>query len=155
MPRLHETITTRLPLDETFAFIADFANSAQWDPGTATSERADDRAPGPGATYRLGVRIGSQVAPMEYRITGWEPPTRVVLRGQGSGVDATDDIRFAATPDGTTVDYTADIRLTGWKRLLEPFAGGAFKRLAANAAAGMREALEAKASAADAPGTPR
>jgi len=46
------------------------------------------------------------------------------------------------------VDYTADIRLTGWRRLLEPFAGGAFKRLAANAATGMREALEARAAAA-------
>ena len=157
MPRLHETITTRLPLDETFAFIADFANSARWDPGTASSERADDRPPGPGATYRLGVRMGKRVAPMEYRITGWEPPTRVVLHGQGSGVDATDDIRFAATPDGTVVDYTADIRLTGWRRLLEPFAGGAFERLAANAAAGMREALEARSAsgATDAAGPAR
>ena len=154
MPVLHETITTRLPLDETFAFVADFANSAAWDPGTATSERADALPPGPGATYNLGVRIGQGVEPMAYRITGWEPPNRVVLHGQGAFVDATDDIRFRAGTDGTIVDYTADIRLTGWRRILEPFAGGAFKRLAANAASGMREALEARANAAGT-GSPR
>ena len=45
------------------------------------------------------------------------------------------------------LDYVADIRLTGWRRIIQPFAGGAFRRLAANAAAGMREALDARADA--------
>ncbi len=149
MPRLHETVTTRLPLDETFAFVADFANAPAWDPGTATSERLDAGPVGSGARYRLGVRMGGRVAPMEYRIAGWEPPVRVVLRGSGSGVQAVDDIRFAAAPDGgTVVDYTADLRLTGWMRLLAPFAGGAFKRIGAQAAAGMRAALDARAAGA-------
>jgi carbon monoxide dehydrogenase subunit G len=148
MPILHETVTTRLPIDEAFAFVGDFANAPAWDPGTASATRLGEGPVGVGAVYRLGVRMGGRIAPMEYRVTRWEPPLRVVLHGTGSGVDATDDIRFSATPAGTTVDYTADIRLTGWMRLLTPFAGGAFRKIGMQAAAGMQAALEARSTAA-------
>jgi carbon monoxide dehydrogenase subunit G len=148
MTRLHETIETSLPIDETFAFIADFANSQHWDPGVATSERIDTGPVGPGARYRLGVRMRGNVAPMEYRITTYEPPRRVVLTGEGSNVSAVDDIRFEPTPTGTRIDYTADIRLTGWMRLAAPFAGGAFEKIARDALGGMQRALDERAKAA-------
>jgi carbon monoxide dehydrogenase subunit G len=148
MTRLHETIETSLPIDETFAFIADFANSRHWDPGVAISERIDTGPVGPGARYRLGVRMRGNVAPMEYRITTYEPPRRVVLTGEGSNVSAVDDIRFEPTPTGTRIDYTADIRLTGWMRLAAPFAGGAFEKIARDALGGMQRALDERAKAA-------
>jgi carbon monoxide dehydrogenase subunit G len=148
MTRLHETIETSLPIDETFAFIADFANSQHWDPGVATSERIDTGPVGPGARYRLGVRMRGNVAPMEYRITTYEPPRRVVLTGEGSNVSAVDDIRFEPAGTGTRIDYTADIRLTGWMRLAAPFAGGAFEKIAKDALGGMQRALDERAKAA-------
>lgn len=149
MPRLHETIQTPLPIDETFAFIADFANARHWDPGVATSEPIDAGPVGLGARYRLGVRMRGKVAPMEYRITTYEPTSRVVLTGAGSNVSAVDDIRFETAPDGigTRIDYTADIRLGGWMRLVEPFAGGAFEKIAKDALGGMQRALDARAKA--------
>jgi dehydrogenase/reductase SDR family member 12 len=141
MPKLNERIETALPIGDTFDFVADFANSSRWDPGVESSERLN---PGPlevGARYRLGVRIGGRVAPMEYRVTTLEPPHRVVLTGEGSGVEAVDDIRFETTSAGTVVDYTADIRLVGLLRLLQPFLGRAFTAIGRNAADGMRRAL--------------
>jgi carbon monoxide dehydrogenase subunit G len=148
MTRLHETIETHLPIDETFAFIADFANARHWDPGVATSERTDEGPVGLGARYRLGVRTRGRVAPMEYRITTYEPPRRVVLTGEGSNVSAVDEIRFEPSPTGTRIDYTADIRLTGLLRLVEPFAGGAFEKIARDALVGMQRALDERAKAA-------
>jgi hypothetical protein len=148
MTRLRETIDTSLPLDETFAFVADFANARLWDPGVATSERIDTGPVGLGARYRLGVRMRGRVAPMEYRITTYEPSRRVVLTGEGSNVSAVDEIRFDPTPTGTHVDYTADIRLTGWMRVVEPFAGAAFQKVARDALGGMQRALDERATAA-------
>jgi carbon monoxide dehydrogenase subunit G len=84
---------------------------------------------------------------MTYEVTTWEPGRRVVLDGAGSNVVARDEIRFEPTATGTRVDYTADIRLTGWMRLAEPFAGGAFERIATDAAAGMQRALGERAEA--------
>jgi dehydrogenase/reductase SDR family protein 12 len=148
MPRLHEIVDTSLPIDEAFAFVADFANQSLWDPNTVTSERIDDGPVGVGARYRLDVRQGSNVVPMEYRVTTWEPGRRVVLAGEGSHVRATDEIRFEPTATGTRVDYTADIGLTGWMRLVEPFAGGALDKIGKNAVAGMQRALDERAKAA-------
>jgi len=147
MTKLHERIDTTLPIDETFAFIADFANSRLWDPGVATSDRVDPGPVGLGARYQLGVRMRGRVAPMEYRITTFEPPTRVVLTGEGSGVSAIDEIWFEQTATGTSIDYTADIRLGGWMRLVEPFVGGAFEKIARDALGGMQQALDERAAA--------
>lgn len=148
MTRLRERIETTLPLQQTFDFIADFANSSTWDPGVETSERIDAGPLGLGARYRLGVRMRGSVKPMEYRITTWEPPTRVVLTGEGSNVFAVDEIRFEETVSGTVIDYTADIRLGGWLRLFQPFAGGAFEKVAKDALGGMQRALDERAKAA-------
>ncbi len=91
--------------------------------------------------------MAGRVAPMDYVVTTWQPPTRVVLTGAGSGVAAVDDIRFETTPTGTRIDYTADIRLRGLLRLAAPFAGGAFARIARDARDGMQRALDRRATA--------
>ena len=149
MPRLHEIIETMLSQRETFDFIADFANSAEWDPGTITSARIDAGPVGPGASYALTVKVGGSTAPMTYTIETHEPDTRVVLRGEGKSVTARDDIRFEPTAaGGTRVDYTADIELKGWMRLLQPLLGGAFRKLGDDAREGMMAALAARARAA-------
>ncbi|HEU0235233.1 MAG TPA: SRPBCC family protein [Candidatus Limnocylindrales bacterium] len=151
MTTLREQIDTSLPPGEAFAFIADFSNAAQWDPGVASSERIETGSGagpvGMGSRFRLGVRMGGRVTPMEYTISTWDPPHRVVLAGAGSGVEAVDDIRFQPTPSGTRIDYVADIRLTGLLRLVSPFAGAAFATIARNARQGMERALDQRAAA--------
>lgn len=148
MAVLRERIETALPIGEAFAFVADFANADVWDPGVASAERIDQGALGVGARYRLAVRMGGRVAPMDYEVTAFEPPRRVVLAGTGAGVVAEDEIVFEATADGTRIDYRADIRLRGVMRLAAPFAGGALSRIARDARDGMQRALDRRASAA-------
>ena len=148
MTTLHERVDTTLPIDDVFDYVADFANSQEWDPGVASAERLDDGPVGVGSRFRLGVRIGPRVAPMEYRISVFERPTRVVLVGSGSAVSAVDEIHLERRATGTHLDYIADIRLGGILRLVEPFLGGAFASIGRNAADGMQRRLEAQATAA-------
>ena len=151
MPILREHLETQLPIEQAFDFVADFANASIWDPGVASSEAVGDRSLRVGSRYRLGVRVAGSVRPMAYRVTSLERPSRVVLTGEGSGVDAVDDIRFERTADGgTAIDYTADIRLHGLLRLTQPFAGGAFAAIARNARDGMQRTLDVLAATAGA-----
>jgi carbon monoxide dehydrogenase subunit G len=152
MTRLHEQIHTALARDAAFDYIADFANSMHWDPGVVASERLDEGPVSVGARYRLGVHLGRRVAPMEYRISTFERPSRVVLIGTGSGVSAVDDIRFEAAGTGTRIDYTADIRLGGVLRLVQPFLGRAFAKLGRDALTGMQRTLDARARGEGGPG---
>jgi carbon monoxide dehydrogenase subunit G len=150
MTTLRERLETPLPIDETFAYVADFANAQEWDPGVATAERLDAGPVGVGSRYRLGVRMARWVAPMEYRISVFEPPNRVILTGAGSGVSAVDDIRFEPMGNGTRVDYTAEIKLSGALGLIQPLLGRAFANLGRNAVKGMQRTLDERAAAAGA-----
>jgi hypothetical protein len=145
---LKARIETSLPVDDAFALVADFASSAHWDPGVAFAERIDAGPLGVGAQYRLGIRMGGRVAPMDYHVTVFEPLRRVVLVGTGTGVEAEDEILFEATPTGTRIDYTADIRLRGLLRLATPFVGGVLARIGRDARDGMQRALDRRAAAA-------
>lgn len=147
MTKLTEQIQTHLAPEAAFAFIADFANAMHWDPGVATSERVDAGPVAVGARYRLGVRLNGRVAPMEYRISTFEPPHHVVLVGEGSGVSAVDEIHFEPAGTGTRIDYTADIRLGGALRLVQPFLGRRFEKVGRDALDGMQRALDARAEA--------
>jgi carbon monoxide dehydrogenase subunit G len=145
MPVLHERVETRLPIDAAFAFLADFSNAAIWDPGTATAQRLDEGPVRVGSRFALGVKMAGAVRPMTYRIVALEPDRQVVLRGEGSGVAATDTMTFAPAGAGTRIDYEADIRLLGWRRLLEPFAASTFQRIGREARAGMERTLAEQA----------
>jgi hypothetical protein len=146
MTRIHERIETDLSIDQAFDYIADFDHADEWDPNTTDASRLSTEPPGLGARFALEVRIGGRTAPMEYRITEYDRPRRVVLVGEGSGVGTVDDIRFERIGDRTVVDYMADIRLEGPLRLAQPFLGGAFRRIGREAAEGMNRELARRAS---------
>ncbi len=145
MTTLVEHVTTSLAREAAFAYVADFARQAEWDPNTASSRRIDDGPLGVGARFALEVRMGGRTAAMEYRISEFTAPSRVVLVGEGSGVWSQDAITFSDTPTGTRVDYVAEIRLSGLLGIVQPLLGRVFAGIARDAVAGMKRELDARA----------
>lgn len=142
MTVLRKELEVDRPLDEVFAFIGDFVNSAVWDPGVAEARNVTEGPVRVGTRYELVVVFNGRRLPMTYDVTAYEPPHRVVLRGTGSAVNAVDDIRFEATATGTRILYAADLRLKGLLRAMEPFVKGKFEETGRQAMAGMKAALE-------------
>jgi hypothetical protein len=149
--RLMEQVETRLGRDAAFAYVADFARQAEWDPNTVSSRRIDGGALGVGARFALEVRMGSRVVPMEYRISELRAPSRVVLVGQGPGIWTEDAITFTEAGSGTRVEYVADIRLSGILGLMQPLLGRAFAAIGRGAVAGMKRELDRLAATSGAP----
>ncbi|CAN5788266.1 SRPBCC family protein [soil metagenome] len=140
---LQETRTVNRPLDEVFAYAADFSNSAEWDPGVDTAKAVE---PGPvrvGSLYSLEGNFGPSSLPMQYEVIEYEPPRRIVLTGQGEKFDALDTMEFTTSSDGsTTISYTAEITLFGPLRFLGPLMNGPLDRMGKKALDGLAEALE-------------
>ena len=114
MAHYRGTVVSSWSAEETFDYLADFANAAEWDPGTATAERLDDGPLGPGSTFRLGVRVGPRVIPLEYRIVTYERPHKVVLLGESDTIRSEDTMTVSAAADGGSIlTYHADLRLLG------------------------------------------
>jgi len=142
MPLLREELEVARPLEEVFAFIGDFVNTKDWDPGVEDARNETGGPIGVGTRYAVDVVFNGRKLPMTYEVTEWDPPNRVVLKGEGSMVTAVDDIRFEATVTGTRIRYSADLRLKGILRAAEPLLKGRFDETGRKAMEGMKRALE-------------
>lgn len=142
MPKTTRTITTAAPLDEVFAYMADFSNGPEWDPTQESSVAREEGGPKLGQVYDIVVRWGDREVPMVYEVTAFKPNHMITLVGDGSTTHAVDTLEFTEVSDGgTAVTYTADIKLKGLLRLAEPFLGSKFNELFENAEAGIAQQL--------------
>lgn len=140
--RLHEERFVARPLDEVFAYTANFANIQDWDPGVLSSAKVGDDPVGVGTKYQLQVRFGLSTTPMVYEITAYEVPNRVVLVGTGENLTAIDEIRFASLGAGTQITYTADLRFKSALRFVTPLLSPLLERVGSKALDGLVEALD-------------
>ena len=144
MTRLQETIEVPRAIGEAFRYTSDFSNIEQWDPGVTESSRLDAGPVARGSRFRVVVKAGLSRTPMDYVVTAYEPPRRVVLEGRGDGIEAIDEIRFSAVDGATRIEYTADISLGGLAGLAQGMLGGVLKRVGKRAVNGLKEALSAE-----------
>jgi carbon monoxide dehydrogenase subunit G len=142
MARYSTTVQSNKSREEAFDYLADFANAAEWDPGVASGENLTGQPVGAGSRFRLMSRFLGRQFPLEYRITAFEAPSRVVFVADQGRISSVDEIRFVPVDAGTSVTYVAELRLTGAPgRLLDPLVALAFRRIGDRAAAGLQRAL--------------
>lgn len=138
---LVEKRTVARPIDEVFAYAADFANSQEWDPGVKSATKSSEGPLGVGTTYDLVGHFGPSTIDMKYQVTAYEPDSRVVLDGAGNGFKSRDEMEFDISGEGTTIIYTADITLTNFLRFLGPLMKGPMKRMGEKALNGLAQKL--------------
>ena len=146
MARISEPLDVPIPVETAFDHVADFTTTADWDPGIARARRLDEGPIGLGSRFEVRLKLGPVTVPLEYEITAYERPHRVVLTTRGPIYRGEDDVRFAATEAGTRVTWNALFALRGPGRLLDPVLGVGFRRTAAKAVAGLDRSLQALAT---------
>ncbi len=122
MVSIEERVVIPVPLAPAFAYYAEYAHIAEWDPGV---ERSRKRTSGPlkaGDRYDVVSLFLGQKLPMTYEVINLDAPRQIVLRGVSATGVAVDDIRFRAI-DATTTEITWGLTLTlsGLGRFGEPF----------------------------------
>ena len=141
--KLHETRQIDRPLNEVFAFTADFANTEKWDPGVVSARQIGSGPVGVGTKYEVETKFGSTRIPMDYEILEYETDKRVVLEGEGKDIHALDEIFFEARDGGTFVDYTATLTFDNWIKYVSPLVAPIMRRMIGKKALdGLVETLE-------------
>ncbi|MGN6129159.1 MAG: SRPBCC family protein [Nocardioidaceae bacterium] len=143
--RLERTVAADAPLERVFAYLADFATTTEWDPGTVRTARVSGDG-GVGTVYRNTSRFAGRETELTYTVMERVENERIALRGENKTVTALDTMTFARTGEGTEVRYVAEFRFPLLDLpVLRTVAGLAlaplFKRLGDEAADGMRAAL--------------
>lgn len=147
MAHYKATLETQIPAEEVFAYLSDFSNTAEWDPGVLEAERVGEGPIGEGSEFRLLASFLGRRSEITYRIVEHDPPSSVSLRGENATVVSLDRITVApagagaGAGAGARVTYDATLTLKGSLRLADPLLAIAFKRVGDRALAGMRDAL--------------
>lgn len=138
--KIQRTVETSVAPAAAFAYLSDFTNTTEWDPGTITTERVEGDG-GVGTVYHNVSEFNGKKSELRYEVTELVPERRFALKGEGKAVHADDTMEFAASGTGTRVTYTVDIRFKGVLKVAEPFLGKAFKKLGDEAEEGLNQAL--------------
>jgi NAD(P)-dependent dehydrogenase (short-subunit alcohol dehydrogenase family) len=142
MARYRGTVVSTRPAGDAFDYVADFANAAEWDPGTASAVRLGAGAVGLGSEFRVDVRIGRRTTTMAYRIVEYDRPRKVVLLGESGSIRSVDSVTVAPAADGGSVlDYEVELTLTGSAAAVTPILGLLAGRIGDRGLDGLRAAL--------------
>ena len=142
--RAHVTVLSEVrvvprPLEEVFAYVADFSSTAEYDPGVVRAERLDPVAEG--ARFMVHARFMGRTLPMTYVLETYRPCEQLIFRGDSAGARAKDDIRFESIEGGTRIHWTLELELLGPGRLIEPLLRRPLLRLGARALDGLAARL--------------
>lgn len=143
--KIEETVAVRRAPGETFDYLSEFANTAEWDPGIAESRKLTDGPVRVGTEYDVVAVFRGNRQPFRYRVTELEPGRRVALAGESAQATSVDAIEVEPDGSGSRVHYSAEIKLKGLRRVAEPFLRGTLEETGREALAGLKRTLDAPA----------
>jgi dehydrogenase/reductase SDR family protein 12 len=144
MATYEKTMDIPLPVADTFAYVSDFRNAAQWDPRTYSAEKTTPGPIGVGTRFTLAgglvpedvlqrLRIPTSIAGMRlpYDIVEFSAPEQFVLVGESGMVRYRDVLDFSPNADGsgTQLRYFAELELKGRLGILDPRLQRMFQRI--------------------------
>ena len=143
MARFVDAIDLPVSVEDAFAFLADFSRTAEWDPSVLHAERLTGGRVRKGSRFRVVVSLLGRQLPLEYEITEFDKPSRLVLVGGDETLRSVDEITFVARPHGTRVTYEAKLELRGLRKLADPALHVLFQLVGRLAVCGLRRRMDA------------
>ena len=130
MIEVERTLTLDHPLPDVVAYLADFAHTEEWDPGTVSCRPTRAGAPvAKGSEWDNVSEFRGRRTELRYRLVRREE-RRLTFVGRNRTATSTDDMSFEAADDGgTRMTYRARIEFHGLARLATPFLRKEFERL--------------------------
>jgi len=115
------------PPEAVFAFLADLGNLPDWQSGVLSAELTSAGNLGVGSTARVVRQLMGQRIEAPLTITTHEPPHRLMITTEVSGVRATAELDLAPADDGRATDlcFAMEIQAGGMTRFMEPMIAGA------------------------------
>lgn len=125
MQRVERTARISAPVDEVFAYVSELDHLAEWQSGIVTAERTTDGEMRVGATARVVRELMGQRIEAPLTVTEYEPPRRMVIGSEVSGVRASAELSLEPAGDETELRFAMEIRGSMLTAFMEPMIAGA------------------------------
>lgn len=140
MVQVERTVKVAVPVSRVAEYLADFAHTEEWDPGTVSCTRTDAGPVATGARWHNVSEFRGKRTELDYRLTRLDEG-RVTFVGENKTATSTDDFTLVPDGAGTEVRYQATIDFHGVAKLAGPFLKREFERLGDEVAPKLRDAL--------------
>ena len=126
MKRIERRARVDAPPEELFAYLSDLANLPEWQSGIVSAEITSGDELGIGTTARVVRDLMGQRIEAPMTVTAYEPPSRLAIRSEVSGVKATAELDLTPA-DGAATDlvFAMEIRGSFITSFMEPMIAGA------------------------------
>ena len=113
MQRVERSVRIAAPVDEVFGYVGDLDNLAEWQSGVTTARRTSDGDVGVGATALITRELMGQRMEAPLTVTEHEPPRRLAVASEVSGVKATATFDLVPADDARATDLTFAMEVRG------------------------------------------
>jgi carbon monoxide dehydrogenase subunit G len=120
---VERTFTVSQPPEAVFAYLSDFENTEEWDPGTIATRRTSGDG-GLGTTYENKSSFMGRKTELTYETIGHDEPSFFSCQGRNKTATATDTMTFTRAGAGTEIHYRADFEFHGLVKLVAPLVVG-------------------------------
>jgi uncharacterized protein YndB with AHSA1/START domain len=109
MATFQNTLTIQRPVDDVFAFLADFENIPTWNHAIVQTRKTSPGPVGVGTTYRQ-LRSTPSRSEEGFEVTVFEPSSRLEIHGDIGPFTATISYLLEPIGDGTGLTNTVDLQ---------------------------------------------
>ena len=143
--RFEGTIVINRPIEEVFAFLADGENDPKFSPRVLEIAKTTDGPPGVGTTYASTVKDAGMKTKREFKLTEFEPPTRIRWAEQSKNLVTVREGGYdlSRSGEGTQVTIFNVLEGHGFGKLLAPLALRSARNGADDFARAIKAAVEA------------
>jgi uncharacterized protein YndB with AHSA1/START domain len=119
MASFENTVIIRRPVEEVFAFLADFENVPKWNDAIVETTKTSPGPVGVGTTYRQTRSVPTR-SEERFEVTAFEPPRRLEVQGQIGPFRARISYLLEPTGGGTRLRNAVDLGSSGPLTLVAP-----------------------------------
>ncbi len=141
MARYTAVIPSVRTLESTFAYMSDFSNAQEWDPGVAAAKQIGSGPIGKGTEFDLVVLFAGRRMTLRYRVNEYVEDKLVVFEASSARLHSLDTLTFVPRPDGCEMTYAAEVRLKGVASVVNPLLALGFTRVGDRARDSLRALL--------------
>ena len=140
MVSVSRTFVVDKPVEQVVAYLADFANAEEWDPGTESCVQTSTGPVQVGTTWHNVSKIAGVTTELDYTLESLSPG-RIVLVGRNDTATSTDTITVTAVGSQSEVTYDAQLELKGVAKLGAPAVKVVFEHLGNETEKGIQDAV--------------
>ena len=143
--RFEATVVIDRPIEEVFAFLADGENDPKFSPRVQEIAKTTEGPPGVGTVYASTVKDAGMETKREFRLTGFEPPTRIRWAEASKNLVTAPEGGYDLARDGSGTQVTIYNVLEGHGpgKLIAPLALRSARKGADDFANAIKRAVEA------------